>query len=78
MALLFAISERSDALSNDKAVVMAAVSSVKSSPEGAATSLFILHEGTKVEIIDELGSWKRVQLSDGRQGWLPASDIEEI
>ena len=63
----------------DSAIVMAPVTSVKSSPsEGAAKDLFIIHEGTKVKIIDEVGEWRNVSLADGRQGWIPSSDIEII
>jgi uncharacterized protein YgiM (DUF1202 family) len=74
----FSLSERADAISMDYAVVMNPVSSVKSSPGDAGKSLFILHEGTKVEILDELGSWFKIEISDGRQGWMPMADIERI
>lgn len=40
--------------------------------------LFVIHEGTKVTILDEVGSWRNISLADGRQGWIPASDIEII
>lgn len=62
----------------DKAVVMAPVSSGKSSPNDNGQSLFVIHEGTDVTIIEELGSWIRVELSDGRQGWIKVNDIEII
>lgn len=64
--------------SEDHAIIMVPVSSVKSSPNESGQSLFILHEGTKVEIIDQLGDWNRIELSDGRQGWLQKRDIEII
>jgi SH3-like domain-containing protein len=55
------------------------VTSVKSSPAaGASTDLFILHEGTKVKVIDSVGTWDNIELADGRQGWIPSSDIERI
>ena len=64
----------------DSAIVMRPVSSVKSSPSGgtAAKDLFVLHEGTKVRVLDSVGDWRNIELSDGRQGWLPVSDIEII
>ena len=64
----------------DSAIVMRPVSSVKSSPSGgtAAKDLFVLHEGTKVRVLDSVGDWCNIELSDGRQGWLPVSDIEII
>jgi len=55
------------------------VTSVKSSPSAEASKdLFILHEGTKVTIVDQVGEWTNVELADGRQGWLQKGDIEII
>jgi len=62
----------------DKAVVMAPVTSGKSSPNDNGQSLFVIHEGTDVTVIEELGQWIRVELSDGRQGWIQEKDIEVI
>lgn len=62
----------------DKAVVMSPVSSGKGSPNENGQSLFVIHEGTDVSIIEELGQWVRVELSDGRQGWIKRNDIEII
>lgn len=72
-------SQRSDALRQDRAVVMRAVSSVKSSPSAdGAKDLFILHEGTCVRVRDAVSGYSLVELSDGRQGWMPSADLEII
>lgn len=77
--LSFSIWQKSDSVKTDTAIVMSPVSSVKSSPSsGSSKDLFVIHEGTKVTILDEVGSWKNIALADGRQGWIPASDIEII
>ena len=58
---------------------MAPVAPVKSSPsDGQTTDLFVLHEGTKVTVLDSVGAWRNIRLSDGRQGWIAAGDIEII
>ena len=78
-ALSFSVWQRSEYMQADKAIVMRPVSSVKSSPSyESAKDLFVLHEGTKVKIIDSVGSWNNVELADGRQGWIPSSDLERI
>lgn len=78
-ALSFSIWQKSDSVKTDMAIVMSPVSSVKSSPSsGSSKDLFVIHEGTKVTILDEVGSWRNISLADGRQGWIPASDIEII
>ena len=78
-ALSFSVWQKSDSLKSDTAIVMSPVSSVKSSPSsGSSKDLFVIHEGTKVTILDEVGSWKNISLADGRQGWIPSSDLEVI
>ena len=78
-SLGFAIWQKKDYMSADEAVVMRPVASVKSSPSAeSSTDLFVLHEGTKVRVIDEVGRWSNIELADGRQGWLPSGDMEVI
>ena len=75
----FSIWQKKDYMSADEAVIMRPVASVKSSPSSeASTDLFILHEGAKVRILDEVGRWRNIELADGRQGWLPSDDMEII
>ncbi|MCQ2143214.1 MAG: BatD family protein [Bacteroidales bacterium] len=78
-ALGFSLSQRNDSTAADEAIVMKPVVAVKSSP-GADSSkdLFILHEGTKVTLIDSVGGWYNVELSDGRQGWVELRELEII
>ena len=57
---------------------MAGSVTVKSTPNESGTDLFVLHEGTKVEILEELGDWCKIEIADGRQGWMKGKDIESI
>ena len=78
-AMGFSISQKKAYMNADKAIVMRPVVSVKSSPSAEASKdLFILHEGTKVTVLDQVGAWNNISLADGRQGWLPAADMERI
>jgi uncharacterized protein YgiM (DUF1202 family) len=78
-SLSFSLWQKNDYMKMDKAIVMRPVVSVKSSPSTEASQdLFILHEGTKVEILDQVGSWSNIELADGRQGWIRTSEIEII
>lgn len=65
-------------LREDAAIVLAPVSAVRSSPGASGNSLFILHEGTRVEVLETLGEWYRIELADGRQGWLRQREVEII
>ena len=74
-SISFSIWQKKDYSKADEAVMTRSVTSVKSSPSsGSSTDLFILHEGTKVRIIDNVGTWSNIELADGRQGWVPADD----
>ena len=78
-ALGFSVSQKKASMSADKAIVTRPVVSVKSSPSAEASKdLFILHEGTKVTVLDQVGAWNNISLADGRQGWLPADAMERI
>ena len=75
----FAQWQRTEALRQDMAIVMRPVSSVKSSPSAeGAKDLFILHEGTRVKILDNVSGFSNIELADGRQGWIPSGEIEII
>lgn len=74
----FAVGERREMLDQTHAVVMAASTSVKSSPDKSATDLFVLHEGTVVEITNRLEGWCEVMIADGKKGWLECRMIETI
>ena len=63
----------------DSAIVMRPVVAVKSSPFAVASQdLFVLHEGTKVKVLDSVGTWNDVELADGRQGWIRSDEITVI
>ena len=77
LCLDFSAWQKRDYGKKDSAIVMLPVSSVKSSPSGGK-DLFVIHEGTKVKILDNVGDWQNIALADGRQGWIESSAIEII
>ena len=64
--------------SKSEAIVFSQTVTIKSSPDSSGNDLFILHEGTKVNIKSTLGEWVEIITSDGNSGWMPASAIEVI
>lgn len=60
------------------AIVFAESTEVKSEPQKANPAIFILHEGTKVYVLQSLDNWKKVQLTDGSEGWIENSAIKEV
>lgn len=77
MALL-AYLEYRDFRSERPAVVFAGQTSIKSEPNNRSQAIFDLHAGTKVYVQDQLNDWKRIQLSDGKSGWIHSGDIKEL
>ncbi len=75
---IFAWNQKHSYHKRDTGIVMMPVSTVRSSPDASGNTLFILHEGTKIELIDKLGNWRRIELADGRQGWIADGDLEVI
>ncbi|MCL8008576.1 tetratricopeptide repeat protein [Gelidibacter japonicus] len=64
---------------NDQpAIVFAKESQVKSEPNLRSSESFKLHEGTKVQILDTVNHWKKIQIADGKTGWIPADDIKAL
>lgn len=73
-----AIFEKSHFDNEKPAIVFAEVAEVKSEPQNAGTAIFVLHEGTKVFVQEKLENWKKVQLTDGTEGWIDANAIKEV
>jgi tetratricopeptide (TPR) repeat protein len=61
-----------------KAIITTPIISGKSSPDNSGTDLFVLHEGTKVSVEDEVGEWFEIRLSDGNKGWVPLNSLNII
>lgn len=79
LCLHFAFWQRTDWRKADGAIVTRPVTTVQSAPgRDSAKDLFVLHEGTKVKILDSVGSWRNIELADGRQGWMEETDLEVI
>ena len=75
---LFAMQQNNYSQNNVGAIVYEPSVTVKSMPDDTGTEIFVLHEGTKVIVIDEVNGWYKIKLSDGNVGWLKTSTIEKI
>ena len=75
---IFGISARNSIIDRPAAIVMSSAISVKSSPDRAATDLFLLHEGTKVEVSSEVDGWSEITIADGKKGWTESAHLERI
>lgn len=81
MAILsfsFALKQESNILGEKEAIVFAPSVTTKSSPDESSTNLFLIHEGTKVKILEKLNDWCKISLLDGNIGWIKEGQIRHI
>ena len=78
-ANLFAFQQKHELETKLGAIVIAPTVNVKKTPAASGTDVFVIHEGTRVDITDRgMKQWRGIKLADGREGWLKTSQIEEI
>ena len=64
--------------SSELAVIMSEEVKLRSAPDEESNSIFLLHEGVSVELLDQIGAWYKVKLRNGEQGWLPKDALEKV
>ena len=64
--------------SDKHAIVTEKESTARSGPGLDQTSVFVLHEGTKVRIDRDENEWYLVRLPNGSGGWMPKEAVTEI
>ncbi len=67
-----------DSVRQEEAIILASNITAKGSPDNKGTDLFILHEGSKVTLLQSSGGWYEVKLNNGHSGWLPKTALEII
>ncbi|MFV8331700.1 tetratricopeptide repeat protein [Flavobacterium sp. GSP14] len=78
ISMLAAFFEKSYFDNERPAIIFAEKSDVKSEPRNGDKPIFVLHEGTKVFVFETIGRWKKIQLTDGTEGWIDSSAIREV
>ncbi len=78
LAIFASISEKTNDELFRPAIVFDEMVAVKAEPKTESSDAFILHEGTKVEVKENLDEWRRIALPDGTDGWIKASSIKEL
>lgn len=63
---------------DDQGIIINTAVSSLAAPQVGSTELFIVHEGTKVKILDYDDNWYKIELIDGKQGWVPGAEVAKI
>ena len=78
ISILFAFIQYQDFTQTQPAIIFASETAVKEEPNNRSNSIFDLHEGTKVFVEEELNDWNKIRLADGKNGWIPATDLRML
>jgi tetratricopeptide (TPR) repeat protein len=75
---IFAQTQYSSLNNSKEAIIFTPSVTAKSSPDANSTDLFVMHEGTKVKVIDHVGEWSEIRIANGSVGWVNTSVFKVI
>ncbi len=75
MAVVLAGYRMSEVNDRSQAIIMLPKVDVLAEPRIGATPVFVLHEGTKVSVLQEQNGWYEVKLSSGSVGWAATASL---
>jgi tetratricopeptide (TPR) repeat protein len=76
--IIFMQGRKKTILQSNAAIILAPSQNVKSSPDEQSVNVFVLHEGTKVMVLDSVQNWKEIKIGNGNKGWVPGEVLGEI
>ena len=76
ISTLFAFIQYKQFEEEQPAIIFSKEVSVKTEPNKRSEEAFVLHEGAKVNVLDQLNDYKKVQLADGKVGWVTEETIK--
>ena len=63
---------------NKPAIIFTLRAPVKDAPTPNSNTVFELHEGTKVNILEQVDTWQKIKLADGKIGWIDQSNLKAL
>lgn len=64
--------------SQDFAIIFSEEVEVRNEPNSRGSEAFILHEGTKVEVLENFQEWSKIELANGNQGWMLQESFKRL
>jgi tetratricopeptide (TPR) repeat protein len=77
-SVVFAFQAYQQKRNTKSAIIFKQTTEIKNAPKLNSDTVFELHEGTKVVVLDAIDDWKKIKLSDGKTGWIIADDMKEL
>ncbi len=78
ISLIFAFHLKNVTENNEFAIVFAEEVVIRNEPNPRGNELFLLHEGTKVQILSTFQDWVQLELANGSRGWTTKSSLKFI
>lgn len=78
LSFIFAVKTKNYINNSNQAIVLTSTVTVKGAPDSNGINVFIIHEGTKINLLRSIGDWYEIRIADGKQGWLLNTDFEKI
>ena len=60
------------------AILFSKQTDIWSEPNQQADRLFVLHEGSKMQLLDSLEEWQKIRIANGSEGWIKAASFKKI
>ena len=78
ISLIFAFHLKNVTQNNEFAIVFAEEVPVRNEPNLRGNEIFLLHEGTKVQILNTFQDWVQLELVNGSSGWMLGSELKKL
>lgn len=78
VSFLFGWQQKQWLNANNEGIIFQASIEVQSTPDENGQELFVLHQGTKVRIVENFKDFVRIRIGDGKTGWINKQAIQEI
>lgn len=72
------LKKHKSSIKQNEGIIFTPSITVKSSPNKNSVDLFLVHEGTKIKVIDKLGEWFEIKIANGSEGWLKKNHLKMI
>ncbi|MDA7729073.1 tetratricopeptide repeat protein [Flavobacteriales bacterium] len=78
ISVLTTYSSYQSKITKKEAIIFTSSIVVNSAPTSNSTNLFSLHSGSKIEILDTIGEWINIKITNGNSGWIKKSDCKVL
>jgi tetratricopeptide (TPR) repeat protein len=76
ITITFAYIAQNDANANRPAIIFTDEIGIQAEPNTTSSEVFVLHAGTKVNVLEELNDWNKIRLADGKTGWVASEHLK--